>query len=123
MLRASPGAAAAPSATPRPDVAIAAVFEPPANDTLVVRGRLRTGSAAALILESTAVCVVSADRTSRCRFRRFTIPEVLSVEHHRIGRTSELVIVTATASIAVGEADTAAVWSFCRELRQMILAR
>lgn len=98
-----------------------AIFEPPPDRTLVVRGRMRAGGAAALILEPGAVSVVSADKASRCRLRRFTLSEVLSVEEHRTHRSMEIVIVTATVALAIVDVDVAQAWTFCREVRQLIL--
>jgi hypothetical protein len=89
--------------------------------TLAVRGHVRNGSAAALILEPTGVCVVSADRSRRCRVRRFTIPEIVAVEEHRMAHSAELVIMTTTMEIAVVDVDIAQAWAFCREVRERIL--
>ena len=89
--------------------------------TIAVRGHVRNGSAAAVILEPTGVCVVSADRSRRRRVRRFTIPEILAVEEHRMAHSAELVIVTTTTEIAVVDVDIAQAWTFCREVRERIL--
>jgi len=97
------------------------VFEAPPDRTLVIRGRLRSGGAAAVILEPGAVSIVSADKASRCRLRRFTIAEVLAVEEHRTLRSMELTIVTATTSISIVDVEIAQAWTFCREARQLIL--
>ena len=114
MLRVSPGHEARVGSS-------TSVFEPPPDRTLVVRGRLRSGGAAALILEPAAVSIVSADKASRCRLRRFMISEVLAVEEHRTLRSMELMIVTATTSLAIVDVDIAQAWTFCREVRQLIL--
>jgi hypothetical protein len=126
MLRALPEQVASPvraaSVQLRPRVArTAPVFIAPQAHTVAVRGQVRNGSAAALIAEPTGVCVVSADRSGRRRVRRFTIPEVLSVEEHRSGQSSELVLVTATTVLAVTDVDIAQGWAFCREVRSLIL--
>jgi hypothetical protein len=132
VLRASPQPSASvalprgePSFVPppiRPRVAIPSPVVPPASDrTIAVRGHLPNGSAAALIVEPTGVCVVSADRSRRRRVRRFTLREILAVEEHRMAKSSELVLVTGTTTIAVVDVDIAQAWAFCRELRQLIL--
>jgi hypothetical protein len=89
--------------------------------TIAVRGHVRNGSAAAVILEPTGICVVSADRSRRRRVRRFTIPEILSVEEHRMAHSAELVIVTTTTEMTVVDVDIAQAWAFCREVRERIL--
>ena len=89
--------------------------------TIAVRGHVPNGSAAAVILEPTGVCVVSADRSRRRRVRRFTIPEILSVEEHRMPHSAELVIVTTTTEMTVVDVDIAQAWAFCREVRERIL--
>jgi hypothetical protein len=76
-----------------------------------------------LILEPTGLCVVAADRSRRRRVRRFTIPEILAVEDHRMSHSAELVIVTTTTEIVVGDVDIAQAWAFCREVRDRILQR
>ena len=91
------------------------------EQTIAVRGHVRNGSAAALILEPTGLCVVSADRSRRRRVRRFTIPEIIAVEEHRLAHSSELVITTATTEITVVDVDIAQAWAFCREVRDRIL--
>lgn len=91
------------------------------DQTIAVRGHVHNGSAAALILEPTGVCVVSADRSRRRRVRRFTIPEILVVEQHRHARGAELVIVTTTTDITIVDVDIAQAWAFCREVRRRIL--
>ena len=91
------------------------------EQTIAVRGHVRNGSAAALILEPTGLCVVSADRSRRRRVRRFTIQEVIAVDEHRLARSSELVIMTATTEITVVDVDIAQAWAFCREVRDRIL--
>jgi hypothetical protein len=126
VLRTSPQQAALrgflPLFTNRPRVAIPSPIVPVGVDrTIAVRGHVRSGSAAALIVEPTGVCVVSADRSRRRRVRRFTIREILAVEEHRLATSSELVIVTATTTIAVVDVDIAQAWAFCREVRQLIL--
>jgi hypothetical protein len=115
----SPGTGASIEGQPR-TVVPAPVFEPPSDGPIVLRGRVRSGGAAAVILEPDAVCVVTADRASRCRLRRFTIQEVLAVEEHRGARGTELVIVAATTAISILDVDVAQAWSFCREVRQLI---
>ena len=134
MLRASPQHAApvalrrgeppfVPPFSSRPRVSIASPIVPVPHDrTIAVRGHVRNGSAAALIVEPTGVCVVSADRSRRRRVRRFTIREILAVEEHRLARSAELVIVTATTTISVVDVDIAQAWAFCREVRQLILS-
>jgi hypothetical protein len=91
------------------------------DQTIAVRGHVPNGSAAALILEPTGVCIVSADRSGRRRVRRFTIPEILVVEDRRHPHGTELVIVTATTDITVVDVDIAQAWAFCREARRRIL--
>ena len=106
----------------RPRVGIPFPVVPEAPDrTIAVRGHVRNGSAAAVILEPTGVCVVSADRSRRRRVRRFTIPEILSVEEQRMARSAELIIVTTTTEITVVDVDIAQAWAFCREVRERIL--
>jgi hypothetical protein len=85
-----------------------------------VRGHVENGSAAAVILESTGICIVSADRSGRRRVRRFTIPEVFAIEEHRGGQTASLALITATATIAIHDVEMAQAWSFSRELRARI---
>jgi hypothetical protein len=129
MLRAAPEHAAlrrsqsviGSSIALRPRVARPAPVVPvPSPRTLAVRGHLQNGSAAAVILEPTCVCVVSADRLRRRRVQRFTIPEILAVEEHRNTRSTELVIITATTEISVMDVDIAQAWTLCRELRDLI---
>lgn len=113
---------AMPPIAVRPRVGIPLPIVPKEPDrTIAVRGHVRNGSAAALILEPTGVCVVSADRSGRRRVRRFTIPEIATVEEHRMSHSSELVIVTMTTEITVVDVDIAQAWTFCREVRQRIL--
>jgi hypothetical protein len=107
---------------PRAGIPLPVVPREP-EPTISVRGHVRNGSAAALILEPTGLCVVSADRSRRRRVRRFTIPEIFAVEEHRLAHSAELVIVTATTEIAVVDVDTAQAWAFCREVRQRMLSR
>jgi hypothetical protein len=135
MLRVAPGHAAAaspavlrsghpllvPPTTPTRVARAAAVVPAPAPRTIAVRGHAPNGSAAALILEPAGVCIVTADRSRRRRVRRFSLAEVLVVEEHRLGRRSELVIVTAGGAITVVDVDVAQAWTFCRELRHLIL--
>jgi hypothetical protein len=125
MLRVSPGHAAPafPGAVAlRPRVAKAVPVVPqPLPSTIAVRGHVRNGSAAALIVEPGGICLVSADRSRRRRVRRFGIDEVLAVEEHRTAQSTELVVVTATTVISVVDVDIAQAWTFCRELRELIL--
>jgi hypothetical protein len=95
------------------------VPRPPAR-TFAVRGRASNGSAAALILEPGAVSIVAADRSGRLRVRRFTIAEVLCVEEHRLARSSDVTIVTASGAISIADVDIAQAWTFCRESRLAI---
>jgi glutamate dehydrogenase/leucine dehydrogenase len=106
---------------PRVGIPFPVVPEVPER-TIAVRGHVRNGSAAAVILEPTGVCVVSADRSRRRRVRRFTIPEILSVEEQRMERSAELIIVTTTTEITVVDVDIAQAWAFCREVRERILS-
>ena len=88
--------------------------------TVAVRGHLQNGCAAALIAAPSGVCFISADRGGRRRVRRFTLSELLGVEEHRGGRTADVVLLTATATIEMTGADIAQSWYFCRELRALI---
>jgi|SRR5687767_1464518 len=122
MLRVREQVAYAPAIRLRSRMAKpAAIMPAPTVRTIAVRGHVRNGSAAAVILEPTAVCVVSADRLRRRRVQRFTIPEILAVEEHRTARGTELTILTATTEIAVMDVDIAQAWAFCRDLRDLIL--
>lgn len=124
MLRIFPPASRSfdPHVAIRPRVGIPFPVVPEVPErTIAVRGHVRNGSAAAVILEPTGVCVVSADRSRRRRVRRFTIPEILAVEEHRMAQSAELVIVTTTTEIAVVDVDIAQAWTFCREVRERIL--
>jgi hypothetical protein len=105
---------------PRAGIPFPVVPEEP-ETTFAVRGHVRNGSAAALILEPTGLCVVSADRSRRRRVRRFTIPEIVAVEEHRSEHSAELLIVTTTTEIAVVDVDIAQAWTFCREVRDRIV--
>ncbi|MGH9347371.1 MAG: hypothetical protein ACRD26_08910 [Vicinamibacterales bacterium] len=96
------------------------VFPPQPDRTVGARGYLRGGNAAALIAAPTGVTLVSADRAGRRRVRRFTIPEVLVVEEHRLGNTCELQLVTTTTTLWVTGVETRQAWVFCRELRSLI---
>lgn len=126
MLRATPEHVASPVFGPsvrvRPRVARPLPIVPAEPDsTVAVRGHVRNGSAAALIVGPTGVSVVFADRSRRRRVRRFSVAEILAVEEHRGERSSELLLVTATTTIAVCDVDVAQAWAFCRELRHLIL--
>lgn len=126
MLRVAPRHVASPAFTPpvlvRTRAAVPApVFTPQRETTIAVRGHLRSGGAAALIVEPAGVCVVSEDRSGRRRVRRVPVREILVVEEHRMARSTELVIVTATSAITVADVDTARAWAFCREVRELIL--
>jgi hypothetical protein len=126
MLRATPEHVASPVFGPsvhvRPRVARPLPIVPAEPDTTVaVRGHVRNGSAAALIVGPAGVSVVFADRSRRRRVRSFPIAEILAVEEHRGERSSELLIVTATTTIAVCDVDVAQAWTFCREVRHLIL--
>jgi hypothetical protein len=105
---------------PRVGIPFPVVKEVP-DRTIAVRGHVGNGSAAAVILEPTGVCVVSADRSRRRRVRRFTIPEILAVEERRMAHSAELVIVTTTTEVTVVDVDIAQAWTFCREVRERIL--
>ena len=96
------------------------VIPAPSTRTVAVRGHVENGSAAALILEPSAVCLVSADRSRRRRVRRFTLAEILAVEEHRGRSSTELMLVTATGALRVFDVDIAQAWLFCRELRDLI---
>jgi hypothetical protein len=126
VLRSQTSAPSLPAFVPakmRPRVATRSLLLIPSQErTRAVRGHLPTGSAVALILEPAAICLVSADRARRRRVRRFAIPEVMSVEEHRMSAASELTIVTAHASITVVDVEIGQAWLFCREVRQLILA-
>lgn len=126
MLRATPEHVASPAFGPsvqvRPRVAPPLPIVPAEPDpTVAVRGHVRNGSAAALIVGPAGVSVVFADRSRRRRVRRFTIAEILAVEEHRGECSSELLLVTATTTIAVCDVDVAQGWAFCREVRNLIL--
>lgn len=136
MLRTIPGHQVPPAAIalrsrapfPAPPIDVrpravkpAPVFPPPSPRAIAVRGHVSNGSAAALILDPTGVCLVSADRSGRRRVRRFTLPEILAVEERRLTRSSELTVLTASTSICVVDVDIAQAWSFVRELREAIL--
>lgn len=125
MLRVIPKHVATPILRPfvrlRPRVAPSTpVFATQPERTIAVRGHVRNGSAAALILEPDCVCVVSADRSGRRRVRRFTVPEVLAVEEHRGQLGSEILLVTASTTVSIVDVETAQAWTFCRELRHVI---
>lgn len=125
MLRVSPEHVASPvygaSVGLRPRVAKPSPVVPPEPDrTIAARGHLRAGNAAALIAAPTGVTLVSADRNGRRRVRRFTIPEILVVEEHRIGNTCELQLVTSTTTFCVVGVEARQAWAFCRELRSLI---
>ena len=106
----------------KPRLAPSAVVVPaPASRTIAVRGHVRSGSAAALIVEPQGVCIVAADRSRRRRVRRFGIREVLAVEENRRESSTELVLLTSSTEIVVMDVDIAQAWTFGRELRQLIL--
>jgi hypothetical protein len=106
----------------RPRVAIRPPIVPAAPEpTLAVRGHAANGSAAALILESTGVCFVAADRSGRRRVRRFTIPEVFAIEEQRSGAATQLTLIAATTTIVICDVEMAQAWSFCRALRARVL--
>jgi hypothetical protein len=112
-----------PPVAVRPRVAPPAPVVPaPASRTVAVRGHVRNGSAAALLVEPSGVCIVSADRSRRRRLRRFAISQILAIEEHRRERSSELVLLTSTTEIVVMDVDIAQAWTFCRELRGLILS-
>ena len=112
MLRVAPRHVASPAFTPpvlvRPRAAVPSpVFTPLPDKTIAVRGHVRHGGAAALIVDPAGVCVVSADRSGRRRVRRFAVREILAVEEHRSARSTELVLVTAHTTLAVVDVDIA----------------
>jgi hypothetical protein len=112
-----------PAIAVRPRVAPPAPVVPPlASRTVAVRGHVRNGSAAALLLEPGGVCIVSADRSRRRRVRRFAISQILAIEENRKERSSELVLLTSTTEIVVMDVDIGQAWTFCREVRRSILA-
>ena len=112
-----------PSIGLRPRVAVPSpVFKALPEPTIAARGHLPNGAAAALIATPSSVCLVSADRAGRGRVRRFTLREVLVVEEHRTGNACELQVVTASGvTLTMVGVEVAQAWSFCRELRELII--
>lgn len=123
MLRAFPEQVAPVPGSPvrhRPWAVRYSPVPAPADDHVAVRGRLRRGSAAAMIAGSSGICVITSDSAGRRRVQRFAFADVMAVEELRAGRTSELQLVTSGTTVTLTGVETEQGWRFCREVRDHI---
>lgn len=92
----------------------------PADEVVLCAG-VHKGSPGILVLTRKRLLLVSMPQ-GEVQVLSYPFRRILAVEEHRSGTITEVLVVTANATIVLSNTAVSAAWTFCRHLRQAVVA-
>lgn len=121
MLRRVDQASPARRRVARPDGTSRELPSLQAADEVVLCAGAQNGTPAILVAARQRLFLVSLPH-GEVQVATYPIRRVMLVEEHRSRTTSDVVVLTTNATIAISKVAVGAAWAFCRRVRQEILA-